>query len=119
MGKNSDLVLFFQNFRWMVLFVRDVDALEAMDVLWQASLVNVGLAGLDGLHQGVVYEGVLFLGLHEVIPLAPYVLQEAEHVDVPSGLNLPQHGIDHHIAASPTHAGTEDTSNRNFGSVFA
>ena len=43
----------------MVLLVRDVDALEAVDVPWQAGLVDVSLPGLDGLHEGVVNENVL------------------------------------------------------------
>ena len=43
----------------MVFLVGDVDALEAVDVPGQAGLVDVSLAGLDGLHQGVVDKDVL------------------------------------------------------------
>ena len=52
-------VLLFQNFRRVVLLVGDVDALEAVDVPRQAGLVDVRLAGLNGLHKGVVNEYVL------------------------------------------------------------
>ena len=43
----------------MVLLVRHVDALEAVDVPGQAGLVDVSLAGLDGLDESVVNENVL------------------------------------------------------------
>ena len=43
----------------MILLVGDVDALEAVDVPRQASLVDVSLAGLNGLNQRIVYKGVL------------------------------------------------------------
>jgi hypothetical protein len=43
----------------MVLFVRHVDALEAVDVPGQAGLVDVSLAGLDGLDESIVNENVL------------------------------------------------------------
>ena len=43
----------------MILLVGDVDALEAVDVPRQASLVDVSLASLDGLHQGIVDKDVL------------------------------------------------------------
>ena len=42
-----------------------------MDVLGKTRLGDVGLPGLDGLHQGVVDEHVLLLGLHQAVTLLP------------------------------------------------
>ena len=63
------LVLLLQDLVGMGLVVRDVDALQAVDVLGQAGLGDVCLAGLDGLHEGVVDEDVLLLGLNEPVAL--------------------------------------------------
>ena len=103
----THLVLFFQNFAGVRLLVGHVDALEAVDVLGKTGLGDVGLPGLDGLHQGVVDEDVLLLGLDEAVPLFPDMLEVGEDVQVGPGDDLLQHGVDHDVAASPSHSGTE------------
>ena len=65
----THLVLFLENFARVRSIVRHVNALEAVDVLGEAGLGDVGLPGLDGLHQGVVDEAVLLLSLDEAVPL--------------------------------------------------
>ena len=61
--------MFLENFARVRPIVRHVNALEAVDVLGEAGLGDVGLPGLDGLHQGVVDEAVLLLSLDEAVPL--------------------------------------------------
>ena len=104
---NTNLVLFFQNFAGVRLLVGHIDALQAVDVLGKTGLGDVGLPGLDGLHQGVVDEDVLLLSLDEAVPLFPDMLEVGEDVEVRPGDDLLQHGVDHNVAASPTHPGTE------------
>ena len=40
-------------------------------------------------------------------PLSPDVFQVAKDVDVPSGLDLPQHGIEYNVATGSADAGAE------------
>ena len=101
----THLVLLLQEFVRVVLFVRDVDALEAVDVPGEAALPDVRLPALDGLEEGVVDEHVLLLGLDEVVPLPPDVLQVGEDVDVAAGRDLTHHGVEDDVAARPSHAG--------------
>ena len=82
---NSHLVLFFKNFAGVWLLVSDVNALKAVYVLGKTGLGDVSLPGLDGLHQGVVYEDVLLLSLDEAVALFPDVLEVGEDVEVPPG----------------------------------
>ena len=98
--------MFFQNFARVRLLVRHVNALEAVDVLGETGLGDVSLPGLDGLHQGVVDEDVLLLRLDEAVPLFPDVLEVGEDVEVRPADDLLQHGVDHNVAASPSHPGT-------------
>ena len=65
----THLVLLLEHFAGVWALVGHVDALEAVDVLGEAGLGDVGLPGLDGLHQGVVDEAVLLLSLHEAVTL--------------------------------------------------
>ena len=102
----THLVLFFQNFARVRFLVGHVNALEAVDVLGKTGLGDVGLPGLDGLHQGVVDEDVLLLRLDEAVPLFPDVLEVGEDVEVHPADDLLQHGVDHNVAASPSHPGT-------------
>ena len=101
------LVLLLQNLGRVVLLVRDVDALQAVDVPGQTALVDVSLAGVDGLVQGVVDEDVLLLGLDEVVALAADVLEKGEDVDVTAGLDLPHHRVQADVAARSAHSGAE------------
>ena len=68
---SNHLVLFLQNFARVRLLIRHVNALETVDVLGKTRLGDVSLPGLDGLHQGVVDEHVLLLGLHQAVTLLP------------------------------------------------
>ena len=99
--------MFLQNFARVRLLVRHVNTLETVDVLGKTGLGDVGLPGLDGLHQGVVDEDVLLLSLDEAVPLFPDMLEVGEDVQVGPGDDLLQHGVDHNVAASPPHSGTE------------
>ena len=47
----------------------------------------------------------LFLGLDEMVTLRPDVLEVAEDVDVAPRLDLPQHGVQHDVAAGPANSG--------------
>ena len=67
----NHLVLFLQNFARVRLLIRHVNALETVDVLGKTRLGDVSLPSLDGLHQGVVDEHVLLLGLHQAVTLLP------------------------------------------------
>ena len=104
----THLVLFFQNFARVWFLVGHVNALEAVDVLGKTGLGDVGLPGLDGLHQGVVYEDVLLLSLYEAVALFPDVLEVGEDVEVSPGDDLLQHGVDDDVAASPPDPRTRD-----------
>ena len=99
--------MFFQNFARVRLLVSHVNTLETVDVLGKTGLGDVGLPGLDGLHQGVVDEDVLLLSLYETVPLFPDMLEVGEDVQVGPGDDLLQHGVDHDVAASPTNTGTK------------
>lgn len=103
---NIYLVLFLQNFRRVVLLIGDVNALQTVNVSWQDCFVDVSFASLDDLNEGVVDEDVLLFSLDQVISLSPDVLQVAEDVDIPSGLNLPQHGIHDNVASGSSNSGT-------------
>ena len=74
----------------MILFVRDVDTLQSVDISRQTSFVDVSFPCLNSLHQGVVYKDVLLLRLNQVVSLLPDVLQVAKHIDVTPRLNLIQ-----------------------------
>ncbi len=63
------LILLLNDFVWLWLLVSDIYALEAVYVLGEAGLGDVGLPGLYGLHQSVVDEDVLLLSLYEAVPL--------------------------------------------------
>lgn len=96
----------------MILLVRDVDALEAVDVPGEAALADMCLTGLNSLGQRVVDEHVLLLGLDQMVPLVPDVLEEGEDVEVAPGLDLAHHGVEDHVAAGPAHAGAEKRKKR-------
>ena len=49
----------------------------------------------------------LFLRLDEVITLRPDVFEVAEDVDVAPRFDLPQHGVQHDVAAGPANSGAE------------
>ena len=63
------LILLLNDFVWLWLLVSDIYALEAVYVLGEAGLGDVGLPGLYGLHQSVVDKDVLLLSLYEAVPL--------------------------------------------------
>ena len=96
--KKTYLVLFLKNFWWVIFLICDINALEAVNVSGQGSFVNVSFSSLNDLNEGVMNENVLLLGLHQMSSLSPDVLQVAKDVDVPSGLDLPQHGVQHNVA---------------------
>lgn len=73
-------------------------------MLHQIIRLDVGLAALDRFLQGIVNEDVLFLRLHEKVPLGADVLEETEHVYFVLGFGLLQHRVDHDVRA-----GTSDT----------
>ena len=93
----------------MALLVRDIHALEAVDVPGEAALADVGLAALDGLGQRVVDEDVLLLRLDEVVPLPSDVLQVRENVDVAPGRDLTHHGVQDDVTARSAYARTAVT----------
>ena len=88
----------------MVLLIGDIDALEPVDVAWEAALADVGLTRLDGLGQRIVDEHVLLLSLDQVVPLVPDVLEEREDVEVAPGLDLPHHRVQDNVAARSANA---------------
>ena len=102
------LVLLLQDLGRVVLLVRDVNALQAVDVPGQAALPDQRLTGLDGLGQRVVQEDVLLFGLDQVVPLVPDVLQVGEDVDVAPGLDLAHHGVQDDVAAGPADPSAEN-----------
>ena len=65
------LVLFFQNFARVGLLIRNIDTLQAVDVLGKTRLGNVSLTSLYGLDKSVVDEHVLLLSLHQAVTLLP------------------------------------------------
>ena len=58
------LVLFFQDFWRMILLIRDVYALQTVNVSWQCCFVDVGFTGLNDLNEGVMNEDVLLFCLY-------------------------------------------------------
>ena len=82
------LVLFFQDFGRVVLLVRHVNTLQAVNVSGQSCFVYMRLASLNDLNQGVVNEDILLFSLHQMSSLSPDVLQVTENVDVTPGLYL-------------------------------
>lgn len=91
----------------MILLVGDVNALQAVNVARQAALVDVGFTSLHHLGQGVVDKDILFFGLDQVVALTSDVFEKVEDVDIASGLDLPEHGVDCDEAPCSAHSGTE------------
>ena len=83
-----------------------------MQVPAQEGAVDVRLATLHHLQQGVMQEHVLLLRLHQEVTLRPDVLQEAEDVQLALGTDHPHHGVEHDVGARPTHAGAAQTGQR-------
>lgn len=65
---------------------------------------QIGLPRGDGLHQSVVQEYVLLLGLHQEVPLSTNVTQKAKDVDDVLLLDLLEHGVQDDVCASATDA---------------
>jgi hypothetical protein len=101
-------VLLLHDLVGVVLLVSDVDALQAVNVPREASFSNVRLSALDGLHERVVYEHVLLLRLHEVVPLPADVLQVGEDVGVAARSDLAHHGVERDVAAGAAYTSAEE-----------
>ena len=83
------LVLFLQDFWRVVLLIRNVNTLQAVNVSWQSCFVYMRFTSLNDLNEGVVNEDILLFSLHQMSSLSPNVLQVTENVDVTPCFHLP------------------------------
>lgn len=58
---------------------------------------EASLAARYSFQQGIVYEDVLFLGLHQEIALGPDVSKESEHIHLFLVADLFEHGVQHNV----------------------
>lgn len=77
---------------------------ESVQIRFIIVLVELGLATLDRLEQGVVNEYELLFGLNQIIPLVTYVLQECVYVNGGFRLYLLHHGVNDYVSSRATHA---------------
>ena len=67
----------------------------------------MSLASLYSFYQSIMYECILFLCLHQPVTLGADVLEEGEHVHIPSRDNLLQHGVNNNVAPGTPNTRTE------------
>ena len=79
-----------------------------MNVLGKTRFSDMCLAGLYGFHQGIMNEHILVLSLDQVVPLFPDVKKVREDINICSGYDLLQHGMNHNVAASSPNTSTEN-----------
>ena len=61
---NPYLVLLLQHLWWMILFIRDINTLQTMNVSGQTSFVDMSLSSFDSFNNSIMDEDVLFFGLN-------------------------------------------------------
>ena len=87
--QKSYLMLLFQYFRWVILFICDINTLQTMDVSRQGRFVNMRFARFDDFYQSIMDEYVLFFSLYQMGPLSTNMFEVAEDVDVSTRFDFP------------------------------
>ena len=87
--QKSYLMLLFQYFRWVILFICDINTLQTMDVSGQGRFVNMRFARFYDFYQSIMDEYVLFFSLYQMGPLSTNMFEVAEDVDVSTCFDFP------------------------------
>ena len=104
---SSDLELEFHSGDWVPGF----DARQPLYVAEKIARRDLGVARLYGLHECVVDEDVLVVGLHHVVALRAqtgHVTVDVQRLLVFGAL---QHRVDDDHRPGPSHSGTRPTTN--------